>query len=170
MFFEVLFDLEGGHAAGAGGGDGLAIAAVLNVSAGKDAGEEFAVEGGEDVVAGEDVALRVEVYHAAEGFGVGDVADGEKHEGDGQNVLFAGDLVFDAEALDVLVLDAEHLFDDGVGEELDLGVSDGAVEHDLRGTELFASVDDGHLGGEAGEEEGLFHGGVAASDDGDLFA
>ena len=170
MFFEVLFDLESGHAARAGGGDGLAVAAVLDVSAGEDAGEDFAVEGGEDVVAGEDVALGVEVEHAAEGFGVGDVADGEEHEGDGEDVCFVGDLVLDAEALDVLVLDAEHFFDDGVGEELDLGMSHGALKHDLGGAKLFASVDDGDLGSEAGEEESLFHRGVAAADDGDLFA
>ena len=34
----------------------------------------------------------------------------------------------------------------------------------------FGAVDERDLGGEAGEEEGLFHGGVAAADDGDLFA
>jgi hypothetical protein len=170
VFFEVFFNLERGHAAGAGGGDGLAVAAVLDVSAGEDAGKKFAVEGGEDVVAGEDVTLGVEIDHAPEGFGIWDVADGEEHEGDRQDVHLVGDLVFDAEALDVLVLDAEHLFDDGVGEELHLGMSHGAIEHDLRRTELFASVDDGDLGGEAGEEKSLFHGGVAAADDGDLLA
>jgi hypothetical protein len=170
VFFEVLFDLEGGHAAGAGGGDGLTVAAVLDVSAGEDAGDDLAVEGGEDVVAGLDVAFGVEVKHAFEGDGIGDVADGEEHEGDREHVLFAGDLVFDAEALDVLFLDAEHLFDDGVGEEADVGVSHGAVEHDLGGAELFAAVDEGDLGGEAGEEEGFFHGGVAAADDRDLLA
>ena len=46
----------------------------------------------------------------------------------------------------------------------------GAVEHDLRGAKSFASVDERDLGGEAGEEESLFHGGVAAADHGDLFA
>ena len=35
--------------------------------------------------------------------------------------------------------------------------------------EVFRAVDDGDLGGEAGEEDGFFHGGVAAADDGDLF-
>ena len=40
----------------------------------------------------------------------------------------------------------------------------------LRGAEVFAAVDDRDLGGEAREEERLFHGGVAAADDGDLFA
>jgi hypothetical protein len=170
VLFEVFFDLEGGHTAGAGGGDGLTIAAVLDVSAGEDAGDNLAVEGGEDVVAGEDVAFRVDVDQASEGFGVGDVADGEEHEGDRQDVHLVGGFVFDAEPLDVLLLDAEHLFDDSVGEELDFGVSHGAVEHDLGGAELFAAVDDGDLGGETGEEEGLLHGSVAAADDSDLLA
>ena len=170
MLFEVFFNFERGHAAGAGGGDGLAVAAVLDVPAGEDAGEDFAVEGGEDVVACLDVALGVEVDHALEGDGVGDVADGEEHEGDGQDVLFAGDLVFDAKTFDVLFLDAEDLFNDCAGEEADVGVGHGAVKHDLGGAELFAPVDDGDLGGEAGEEESFLHGGVAAADDRDLLA
>jgi len=74
------------------------------------------------------------------------------------------------EALEVLFFYAEDFFDDGVVEELDLGVGDGALEHDARGAEVFGAVDDRHLGGEAGEEDGFFHGGVAAADDGDLFA
>ena len=45
VLFEVLFDFEGGHAAGAGGGDGLAVAAVLDVAAGEDAGDGLAVVG-----------------------------------------------------------------------------------------------------------------------------
>jgi hypothetical protein len=170
VLFEVFFYFEGSHAAGAGGGDGLAVAAVLDVSAGEDAGDGFAVEGGEDVVAGEDVAVVVEVHHALEGFGVGGVADAEEHEADGEDVLFAGDEAFEAQAFDVLFLDAEDLFDGGAGEEFDFGVGHGAVEHDLRGAEPFGAVDDGDLGGETCEEDGLFHGRVAAADDGDLFA
>jgi len=170
VFFEVFFDLEGGHAAGAGGGDGLTVAPVLDVPAGKDAGNDFAVECGEDVVACLYVTLGIEVEEALEGDGIGDVADGEKHEGYRQDVRFAGDLIFDAEAFDVLVFYAEHLFDDGAGEEANVGVGHGAVEHDLGGAELLAAIDDGDLGGEAGEKERLFHGGVAAADDGDLLA
>ena len=49
-------------------------------------------------------------------------------------------------------------------------MSHGAVEHDLRGAEFGGAIDDGDLRGEAGEEDGFFHGGVAAPDDGDLFA
>jgi hypothetical protein len=47
-------------------------------------------------------------------------------------------LVLRAQAFDVLLFDAEDLFDDGVGEELDLRVGDGALEHDLGGAEVFA--------------------------------
>ena len=43
-------------------------------------------------------------------------------------------------------------------------------EHDGAGAEPVGAVDERNLGGEAGEEEGFLHGGVAAADDGDLFA
>jgi len=170
VFFEILFYFEGGHAAGACGGDGLAVAAVLDVSAGEDAGDDLSVQRGEDVVLCEDVAVGVEVHHALEGPGVGDVADAEEHGRDGKDVLVAGGDVFEAQALDVFFFDAEHLFDGGAGEEFDVGMGDGALEHDLRGAESLAAVDERDLGGEAGEEERFLHGGVAAADDGDLFA
>ena len=46
----------------------------------------------------------------------------------------------------------------------------GAIQHDLGGAELFAAMHDGDFAAEAGEEIGLFHGGIAAADDDDLFA
>ena len=58
--------------------------------------------------------------------------------------------------------------DHGVPAELDLGVGEGPLLHDLGGPQLVAPVDDGDLGGEAGEEEGLLHGGVAAAGHGDV--
>jgi hypothetical protein len=170
VVFEEFFHFEGGHATGTCGGDGLAVAAVLDVSAGEDAGDDFAVERGEDIVACEDVAVGVEIHHSFEGDGVGDVADAEEHEADGQHVLVAGDGVFEAQAFDLFFLDAENLFDCGAGEELDVGVGHGALEHDFGGAEFFGAVDERNFGGEAREEESFFHGGVAAANDGDLFA
>ena len=170
MFFEEFFGFEGGHAACAGGGDGLAVAAVLNVSAGEDAGDGRAVVRGKDVGMGEDVAVGVEVELAAKHFGVGDVADAEEEEGDGELRALAGLDVAQAEAAHLLLFDAEHLFDDRAGEELNAGVGDGALHHDAAGAEAVGAVDEGDLGGEAGEEERLLHGGVAAADDGDLLA
>ena len=67
-----------------------------------------------------------------------------------------------------LALLAEHLVDDGVGEELDLRVGPCPVEHDRRGAELVATMHDGHLVGELREEDGLLHRRVAASDDDDV--
>ena len=45
MLFEIFFDFERGHAAGTGGGDGLAVATVLHIAAGVDAGDLNAVDG-----------------------------------------------------------------------------------------------------------------------------
>ena len=168
MLLEVFFDFEGGHATGAGRGDGLAVLAILDVAAGVDAGKDLAVEGAVDIVLGEDIAVFVEIHEAGEGAGVGDVADAEEHEGDGQGGLLAGDAVLEAEAFDILLFDPENLFDEGIGAELDLFVGLGAFEHDGAGAELFGAVDERDLAGEAGEEESLFHGGVATADDGDL--
>ena len=170
VVFEVFFYFEGGHAAGAGGGDGLAVLAVLDVAAGVDAGNDLPVQGAVDIVLAEDVAVGVEIHHAFEGGGVGLVADAEEHEGDREDGLVAVDAVLEAEALDVLLFDAEDLFDEGVVEEVDAGMGLGALEHDGAGAELLGAVDEGDFGGEAGEEEGFLHGAVAAADDGDLLA
>ena len=48
------------------------------------------------------------------------------------------------------------------------GVRPRAVEHDRRGAELVAAVDDRHLVGELREEDRLLHRGVAAPDDDDV--
>jgi hypothetical protein len=168
VLFEIFFYFECGHASGAGSGDGLTVAAVLNVSAGEDAGDDFSVVSGEDVVLREDVAVFVEIEHAFERGGIGGVADAEEHKADVEDGLFASEAVFEAEAFDVFVFYAEDFFDEGVGEELDLRMSHRAIEHDLGGAEALSAIDDGDLGGEAGEEHCFFHGAVAAADDGDL--
>src|SRR5687768_18335809 len=54
---EEVFGFEGGHAAGAGGGDGLTVLLVLAVAGGEDAGD-VGLGGARD---GEDVALLVAV-------------------------------------------------------------------------------------------------------------
>ena len=163
MLFEVLLHLQCSHAAGAGGGDGLAVAAVLDVSAGEDAGDA-----GEDVIVRLDVSVGVEVDLSGEDGGVGDVSDAQKQTTDRQDGFRPGDGIAQAEAEDFFLLDSENLLDGGVGAEMDLGVGHGPIQHDFRGAELLAAVQQGDLSREPGEEERLFHGGVAAPDDGDL--
>ncbi len=165
VLFEVFFDFEGGHAAGSGGGDGLAITAVLHVSAGVDAGDAR-----EDVIVGFDVAVFIEIELAGEHGSVGDVSDAEEETAEAELGLHASDGVEKADTSNFLLLDAEDLFHGGVGDEGDFGVGDGAVEHDARGAEVLAAVDERDFGGEAGEEESFFHSGVAAADDSDLLA
>src|SRR5215472_4982861 len=84
MLFQELFNLESGHAAGAGGGDSLAVAAVLNVAAGEDAGDA-----GENTVFGFQIAVLVGVELALEDLGVGDVSDAEEHGAGGHLPGFA---------------------------------------------------------------------------------
>jgi len=83
-----------------------------------------------DVFLGLDVAVGVEVQLAFKHARVGSVADAEEHEGDGEGPALTGFLVEELEAFEVLLFDAETFFDDGVVEEFDLRVGDGALEHD----------------------------------------
>jgi len=96
------------------------------------------------------------------------VTDGEEETGH----LEVGDLASD----DILDLDAGQratfpttvgLDDFGVPNDLDLGVGERARLHDLGRPEGVAAVDDVHLRAVLGEEVGLLHGRVPASDDGD---
>ncbi len=91
-------------------------------------------------------------------------------KGDREGPALAGFFVEELETFEVLLFYADGFFDEGVVEELDLGVGDGALQHDPGCPEVFGAVDDGDLGGEAGEEDGFFHGGVAAADDGNFLA
>src|SRR5947209_15826465 len=67
-------------------------------------------------------------------------------------------------------MDIVDIFDDGIGEEVNFFVLLGALEHDLGGAEYVAAMDERHLGREAGEEEGFFHGRIAAANDYDFLA
>ena len=98
------------------------------------------------------------------------MADAEKQRVGGEIPDLAGLHVAQLEAGDFLVVDVVDVFDDGVEQELNLRVLLGALEHDLRGAEGIAAMNDRHLGGEAGEEDGFFHGGVAAADHDDFLA
>ncbi len=59
-------------------------------------------------------------------------------------------------------VDLEHL---GIPQDLDLAVRQNAILHDGRSPELAAAVNERHLGRELGQEQRLFHSGVAAADD-----
>ena len=56
----------------------------------------------------------------------------------------------------------------GVPDDLQLGVGERPLLHDLGGAQLVAAVDQRDLGAEAGQEGGLLDRGVATTDDGDV--
>src|SRR5699024_3163189 len=80
--------------------------------------------------------------------------------------VLTGLVVVQLQAFDSLL--AQNLGDLGVPQETDLLVGVGALGHDGAGTQLVAAVDDRDGLGEAREEEGFLHGGVAAADHGDV--
>ena len=170
VFFEPFLHLEGGHATSTSRGDGLAIAAVLNVSAGEDARDWLAVVRGEHISLRDDVAVGVKIKLPIEHLCIGDVADAKKHELDGQLGPFAGDHVAELETLNVLLLNAEDLLDYGTGKEFDIRVSNGALQHDAAGAKVFAAIDESNLFGKARQKERLFHCRVAAADHRDLLS
>src|ERR1700689_485943 len=62
------------------------------------------------------------------------------------------------------VLSGEELIDRVRRQELDIGDLTGALEHDVRGAEVIAAMDHGHLRRKLGEEHRLLHRRVAAAD------
>ena len=159
---EVALGVEGRRAAGAGRGDRLPVVVVDQVAAGEDAREVGAGRGLLD----EDVAVLVEVDLAGQQLGAGVVTDRDEEAGRVELALLAGLGVDQGQAGELVVaVDRLH---GGVPGELDLRVGEGALLHDLRRTQLAATVDHRDLGGEAGQEGGLLDGGVAATDHGDV--
>ena len=84
--------------------------------------------------------------------------------------MLAGDGVAQPDAGDASLVAAQHLLDHRVGDELDVVLRTGVVDHDLGGAELVAAVHQRHVGRELGQEAGLLHRAVAAADHNHLLA
>src|SRR5208282_719691 len=163
--FQEALGFDGGHAAGAGGGDGLAIDVVLHV-----AGDEHALDARFGAVFGHQVAGRVHFKLAAEDFGVGIVADGHEQAVSGQIHGLAVPGLAQAHAFDSALGRVDHVGHYVGREEADLFVMPRAVQHDFGGAEFVAAMDHGHLRCELGEKDGFFQGGIAAADHHHFFA
>src|SRR5436190_21552743 len=163
---EEALGVDRRRAAGAGGGCRLPVARVGDVAGGEDSFDIGACRRALD----DEIADLVHGELVAKQVGVGFVSNGEEHALAGELALGAGRGVAQAQAAHAVLARAEHLEDVAVPRPGDLGIGEGAVLHDLRGAELGAAVDDGHLGCELGEVHGLFHRRVAAADDRDLLA
>src|SRR5205809_4310600 len=157
---EEALRVDRGHAARAGGGHRLAVARVLHVAAGEDAGEARLRR----ARPGHDVAALVHLELACEELRVGLVADGDEEALGLERAALVGACVLDHHAGDPAVLRlAQDLAHHHVPPELDLRVPPGAVLHDLGGAQLVAAVEHAHARGVLGQEVRLLHGRVAAA-------
>ncbi len=59
--------------------------------------------------------------------------------------------------------------DHRVPKDFDFGMLQGALGEDRSGPQFIPTVDDRDFGGKSGQKQGIFHGGIATTDDGDLF-
>src|SRR5438105_13214763 len=85
LFFQEFLRFHGRHAAGAGSGDRLTVAAVLHVAASIDSGHA-----GENVSAGNEIAGFSGVELGVERRGMGNLPEAEGHGGAGKTPEVAG--------------------------------------------------------------------------------
>src|SRR3954470_22041022 len=148
--------------AGPGRGDGLPVDVVDHVTAG-----EHAVDvGARGRVLDLDVAGVVELELPREQLAARVVPDRDEDAGDRQLLGVAADHVGEPDAGHGVL--AEDVGDLLAQRPADLLVVLGALLHDLRRPQLLAAVHHGDALGEAGEEGGLLHRGVATAHDGDV--
>ena len=140
---QPLLAVERRHAAGAGGGDGLAIDVVDGIAAGEDA---LDVRGRRVRMRQADVAALIELELPRVGLRVRRVADGDEEALRRRSRVTS--FVFRLRSLsagDAALFRADHFVDGRVEDELDLRIAAGAVLHDLRGAQLLAAMDDRDL-------------------------
>src|SRR5262249_52322298 len=114
---QPALDVDGGHAASAGGSDGLAVVVVGHV-----AGREYALNARVRPLRPlpDGVALRIGLDLAGEEVGIGRVADGDEHAA-GRHVFgFAADGALEANGGNAVGVGAEHFVDDAVPLHVDL--------------------------------------------------
>jgi hypothetical protein len=110
----------------------------------------------------DEVAVGVHLQLALEQLGVGVVTDGDEQALDVELVHLSRDGVAQLQCVDLTV--ADHALHHRVPAEVDLGVRERALLHDLRRPQLVPPVDDGDVRRELREEDGLLDGGIASPD------
>src|SRR5680860_1278477 len=163
---QVPLGVEGAHAAGAGGGDRLAVDAVDHVADGEDAGQVGLGRAG----LGADVAVLVGVDLVDDDLGFGDVADRDERPFGAEILALAGLGIAQADVVEVAAVATDELLRDERSLELDVALLASPLLHDLRGAELVAAVDNGQLAGGLGDEDRVLHRRVAAADHDHIFA
>src|SRR5262245_19213932 len=145
--------VEGALAAGARGGDRLAVGVVDQVADREDAREVGLGRG----LLGYHIALVVEVDLTLDQLRFRDVPDGDEGAADLELLLLPGLGVLELELADLAVLARDELLRHVGSQELDVVALAGPLLHDLRGAELRPAVDDGEPVGVLGDEDRVLH-------------
>src|SRR2546421_1753648 len=125
-FFEELLYFHGCGAAGTGGGDGLAVAAILHVATGEDSWNF-----GEYEIVGFQISVLIHVQLPSKHLGIGFVAYAQEHGAGGEIPNAIGLEVAQLEACDLVLADVVNFFDYRVRKELNLFMLAGAVQHNF---------------------------------------
>ena len=128
-------------------------------------GEHARAVGAGRAALGSHVALLIDGDLPVDELGLGLVADRDERARDGDVALLAGLGVDEARVPERAVLAGDELAHGERGQQLDVLLRAGPLEHDLRRSEVGAPVDDRDLAGELGEEDRLLHRRVSAADD-----
>src|SRR6267142_4333388 len=162
-----MFGLKRGHAAEAGGGDGLAVDFVGDVAGGEHAG----YRGRGRVRRHLDIARGLQLDLAADEFGRRRMPDGDE---DAVRRHFRQLTVFDILEPDMgdlaRILRAADLVDRAVPDHSGLGMLEQSLLQDALGAEMVTAVYDGDLGGKIGEKQRFLDRGIAAANHHDLLA
>src|SRR5664279_3114996 len=163
--FQILLGFKGGHASRSRSAYRLPIMTVGHIAANKHPRRPAAHKS-----VGYEITIAVAVKLLTHKLSVWRMPDAQKHGADRKVPLLASLQVAQPKSGDFLFARVEDVIHHGVSEKHDLLVFARALKHDLRGPELAATMNQGDLGREAGEEQRLFHSRVAAADDGYLLA
>src|SRR6516162_675994 len=154
--------VDGGRTAGARRGDGLPVDPVHHVTAGEDPFDR----GARGRLVDEQVAVGVDGELSGEQLTARRVADSDEYAAHREHLLLAGKDVLDPQPGELAL--ADHLDNLGVPDELDLGVRQRPVLHDLGGAQRVTPVHYRHRLAEPGEEQRLLERRVAAADHRDV--
>lgn len=158
-----LLSLESSDTAGAGAGDGLAVALVLDVTASEDTLDAGVAGAG----LGDNVAILIELDLALDQRVGGVVANGVEETISLDDLLLGVDGALHAEVGHEAVRLAftDDFGGNGVEADSALGVVEQTVSHHLGSTELVTANQYGNVAAVLGEEHGLLGGGVTTTDD-----
>lgn len=162
-FSNEFLSIQSGYTASASTGDGLAVTLILDVTASEDTLNGSVASTG----LSDDVTILIELNLVLDKAVGRVVANSIEQTVSLDNLFLVVDSALDAKVghQTVGLVLTDNLGGNGVEANIALGVSKETLGHDLRGTELVTTNQDGDGATVFGQEHGLFSGGVTTTND-----